>query len=184
MAKAAIATRDNPVSGMKFANSCVTLETAPPAARVSLRATARGATDYGKKIGIELPTKPGLSNSKSGLSALWIGPDEWLIIDEKNDVSKLIPTRKSAQISVTDISHRNVAFLLSGEGAANTLSSGAPRDLSLDAFPVGCTSRTILGKTEIVLLRTGKTSFRLECWRSFAPYVWELLCDGAKDAHI
>ena len=90
----------------------------------------------------------------------------------------------NAQTSITDISHRNVAFLLSGEGATNTLNSGAPRDLSLDAFPVGCASRTIFGKAEVVLLRTGKTSFRLECWRSFAPYVWDLLCDGATDAHI
>ena len=184
MAKAATATRMNPVSGNKFANASVTLESAGPAARVSLRATSRGASDYGKKIGLDLPKKPGQSESKAGLSALWIGPDEWLIIDEKNPIEKLMPGRENAQTSVTDISHRNVAFLISGDGAVNTLSAAAPRDLSLAAFPVGCTSRTIFGKAEVVLLRTSKTSFRLECWRSFAPYVWDLLVDGAQDAHV
>ena len=184
MAKAATATRTNPVNGNKYANASVTVEAAGPAARISLRATARGATDYGKKIGLELPTKPGLSQSKAGLSALWIGPDEWLIIDEKNQIEKLVPGRENAQTSVTDISHRNVAFLISGEGAANTLNAAAPRDLSLAAFPVGGASRTIFGKAEVVLLRTGKTSFRLECWRSFAPYVWDLLVDSAQDAHV
>ena len=184
MAKPATALRDNPVSGNKFANSSVTIEAALDAARISLRATARGASDYGKKIGLDLPTKPGQSNSKSGLSALWIGPDEWLIIAEKAGVESLIPARQSTQTSITDISHRNVAFLISGDGAENTLSSSSPRDLSLAAFPVGCASRTIFGKAEVVLLRTGKTSFRMECWRSFSPYVWELLCEGALDAHI
>ena len=184
MAKAATATRTNPVSGNKFANASVSVESAGPAARVSLRATSRGATDFGKKIGLDLPKKPGQSNSKAGLSALWIGPDEWLIIDEKNPVEKLMSGKESAQTSVTDISHRNVAFLVSGEGAENTLNAAAPRDLSLEAFPVGCASRTIFGKAEVVLLRTGGTSFRLECWRSFAPYVWDLLVDGAQDAHV
>ncbi|MEP1209472.1 MAG: sarcosine oxidase subunit gamma family protein [Rhizobiaceae bacterium] len=184
MAKASVAKRSNPVDGNRFANAAVTIETAPPAARVSFRATARGATDYGKKIGIDLPTKPGESVSKAGLSALWIGPDEWLIIDVKKSVEKLMPSRENANSSATDISHRNVAFLLSGDGAEATLNSAAPRDLSLAAFPVGCASRTIFGKAEVVLLRTGKTSFRLECWRSFAPYVWDLLTDGAQDAHI
>jgi len=184
MAKAATATRNNPVTGNKFANASVSIETAAPAARISLRATTRGAKDYGKKIGIELPTKPDQSASSSGLCALWIGPDEWLIVDDKKPIEKLMPSRENAHYCATDVSHRNVAFLLSGDGAENTLSASAPRNLSVTTFPVGCASRTVFGKAEVVLLRTGKTSFRLECWRSFAPYVWDLLVDGAQDAHV
>ena len=184
MAKANAAARSNPVDGNRFANASVSIETAAPAARISFRATAKGAKDYGKKIGIDLPTKPGESVSKSSRSALWIGPDEWLIIDEKKSAEDLMTGGENANSSVTDISHRNVGFLLTGAGAENTLSAAAARDLSLAAFPVNCASRTLFGKAEVVLLRTGKASFRLECWRSFAPYVWDLLVDGAQDAHI
>ncbi len=184
MANANVATPNNPTSGNRFANSSVTIEAAAPAARISFRATPKGAKDFGKTLGIDLPTKPGLSASNSSLSALWIGPDEWLIIDTKNSINSLMPRRENANFCATDVSHRNVAFIISGDGAENTLCASCPRDLSPAAFPVGTASRTIFGKAEVVLLRIGKTSFRLECWRSFSPYVWDLLIDGAQDAHI
>ena len=62
-----------------------------------------------------------------------------------------------------------------GPAAANTVNAGCPQDLSLAAFPVGACSRTILGKVEIVLLRTGEDAFRVECWRSFSDYVFTFL---------
>ena len=186
MAKAVsvTATRNNPVTGNKFANAHVTIEAAAPAARLNLRATTKGAKDLGKAIGLDLPTKPGEIAKKGSLLAVWIGPDEWLIIDDKKPIEELMPSRENANFSATDISHRNVGFQLTGEGAANTLNSGCPRDLSLAAFPANTGSRTIFGKAEVILIRTGRSAFRLECWRSFAPYTWELLLDGAKDAQV
>ena len=184
MANAAIATRTNPVAGRKFANSHVQLETAAEAARISFRATSKGAKDFGKTLGLDLPTGPGKAASKAGRTAIWLGPDEWFIIDQKGPIDDLMPKRENAQFSATDISHRNVAFDVSGVGAEATLNGGSPRDLSLAAFPVGSACRTILGKAEIVLWRTGRESFRVECWRSFGTYVWELLMEAAKDAHV
>ncbi|RUY34815.1 hypothetical protein EN978_33865, partial [Mesorhizobium sp. M7A.F.Ca.US.001.04.1.1] len=45
-------------------------------------------------------------------------------------------------------------------------------------------SRTILGKTEIVLLRTAADAFRVECWRSFSDYVFTFLSEGSRDAAV
>ncbi|MEP0942962.1 MAG: sarcosine oxidase subunit gamma family protein [Rhizobiaceae bacterium] len=189
MAKAAmaLAERNNPVAGNKFANASVSIEataTTATTARINLRATQKGAKDFGKALGLELPTEPGQIAKKGSLMAVWIGPDEWLVVDDKTPIEELMPRRENANYSATDISHRNVAFTISGEGAANVLNSGSPRDLSLIEFPANTGSRTIFGKAEVVLIRTGRTSFRVECWRSFAPYVWELLIDGARDAHL
>ena len=75
-----------------------------------------------------------------------------------------------------------MAISVTGLGAENTVSSGCPQDLSLASFPVGACSRTILGKVEIVLLRTGEDAFRVECWRSFSDYVWTFLTEAAKNA--
>ena len=182
MAKIATIDRINPSTDNRFANSGVALQTALPASRLSFRATTKGAKAFGKSLGIELPTQPGTSTNSAGRSALWIGPDEWLIIDQKNPVDALMPKRPNREFSAVDVSHRNMAFLISGAGAVNTINAACPRDLSLTAFPVGSVSRTIFGKAEIVLLRTGKESFRMECWRSFAPYVWDMLLVAAKDS--
>ena len=184
LSDATTASRANFVTGKKFANSVVSIEGAPHASRVSLRATAKGAKAFGKSIGLDLPMKPGQTSAKAGKTALWLGPDEWLIIDEKQPHTSMVPRLPNKEFSATDISHRNVAFLLSGEGAVDTLNGGCPRDLSLKAFPLGTASRTIFGKSEVVLFRFGRSQFRLECWRSFAPYVWNLLNATAQDAAL
>jgi sarcosine oxidase subunit gamma len=44
--------------------------------------------------------------------------------------------------------------------------------LGLIAFPIGMCTRTLFGKAEIVLWRTGEAQFHIEVWRSFAGYVW------------
>jgi len=86
--------------------------------------------------------------------------------------------------SATDVSHRNIAILVSGSGAAAAINAGCPQDLSLNAFPVGACSRTIFGKIEIVLLRTAEDAFRVEVWRSFSEYAFGLLAEGARDAGL
>lgn len=178
------AIRINPSDGKKLANSSVTIEAAGPASRLSFRATKKGATAFGKALGLALPSKPGATASKAGKHALWLGPDEWLIYDEKSPETTLMPRLANKEFAATDVSHRNTAYVISGMGAAAVLNAGCPRDLSVKEFPVGTASRTIFGKAEVVLYRTSKDTFRLECWRSFAPYVWDLLVDAARDAHI
>ena len=184
MADTFIATRQNPTDDKVFANAAVTLSAAAPASRLNFRATTKGATAFGKALGLTLPTKPSTSAKKASKTALWIGPDEWLIWDDKTPNETLVPLLANKEFSAVDISHRNTAYIVSGTGAENTLNAGCPRDLSLAAFPVGACSRTIFGKAEVVLYRSDKTTFRVECWRSFAPYVWALLMDAAKDAHV
>jgi sarcosine oxidase subunit gamma len=68
-----------------------------------------------------------------------------------------------------------------GAGAADVLNACCPRYLSLAAFPVGAAARTVLGKIEIVLFRTGEDAFRVECWRSFSDYAFTFLAEAARD---
>jgi sarcosine oxidase subunit gamma len=161
-------------------NASVTV--APTASRLSLRAPGESVAALSQALGFALPTKPKTSVSSSGRHALWLGPDEWLVIDEADaDLAALVKP-VAAFHSAVDVSHRNVAFVVSGKGAATTINAGCPQDLSLAAFPVGAASRTILHKIEIVLLRTGEGGFRVECWRSFADYAFTFLTEAARDA--
>ena len=180
------ASRIHPLGGRKVANPAVTLTPAEPAARLSLRARPDGIAALSKALGVKLPVKPKTSAaSKTGTrTALWLGPDEWLVVDTASGDPMADCTKVKALHSAVDISHRNTAILVEGNGAEATLSAGCPQDLSLATFPVGSCSRTILGKIEVVIWRTGAASFRVECWRSFSTYAFDFLEEAAADAAL
>jgi sarcosine oxidase subunit gamma len=154
----------------------------PPAERVLLRAPAESIATLSRALGVTLPRKPKTSAVKDGRTALWLGPDEWLVINEAG-TDLLADCAKAKQLhSAVGISHRNVAISVVGPAAEACINAGCPQDLSLAVFPVGACSRTVLGKAEIVLYRAAPDAFRVECWRSFSDYVFTLLSDAASDA--
>jgi sarcosine oxidase subunit gamma len=181
--KAATAIRRYPLDGRNAERPGVSIAPAEPAFRMSLRAPAASVAALSKALGVKLPQQPKTSaQSKSKTrAALWLGPDEWLVIDPGEDPVASCAGVKALH-SAVDISHRNTAVIVSGRHAAEALSAGCPQDLSLTAFPAGACSRTVLGKAEIVLWRTEPDTFRIECWRSFSDYVFTLLEDAARDA--
>jgi len=184
MAKAASTTakRDAALAGRAFSASGVSLTVLPPAERISLRAPATSVAVLSKALGVELPQKPKTAETADGRTALWLGPDEWLVIDEAGKDPLADCADVKALHSAVGISHRNIAIAVTGPAATAAINAGCPQDLSLAAFPVGACSRTILGKIEIVLLRTAEDGFRVECWRSFSDYAWAFLTEAARDA--
>ena len=179
-----LATRKLPLTGRHGGSSTVRLTPAAPASRISLRAPADSVGGLSQALGLQLPTRPKTSVSGNGRHALWLGPDEWLVIDENG--AELVGVAASAGVlhSATDVSHRNTAIVVSGPGAEATLAAGCPQDVSLSAFPVGACSRTLLGKAEVVILRLDDETFRVEVWRSFSDYAFGLLAEGAEDAGL
>jgi len=181
MADKSLLPRLGPLDDQVAGATGVAIAPAGPAFRTILRARAEALSDIGSVLDIDLPRKPKSSaTNKNGLMALWLGPDEWLIIDEKVDPMASLGKSK-ALFSAVDISHRNTALDVAGRGARATLEAGCPQDLSDAAFPVHACSRTVLGKIEVVILRTGANAYRVECWRSFADYTFSFLEDAAKD---
>ncbi|ASW07638.1 sarcosine oxidase subunit gamma [Rhizobium sp. 11515TR] len=179
-----LATRKLPLAGRHGGSSTVRLTPAAPASRISLRAPADSVGALSQALGLELPTRPKTSASGNGRHVLWLGPDEWLVIDESG--AELVGVAGSSGVlhSATDVSHRNTAIIVSGPGAEATLAAGCPQDVSLSAFPVSACSRTLLGKAEVVILRLDEETFRVEVWRSFSDYAFGLLAEGAEDAGL
>lgn len=178
--------RVHPLKNRRGTNARVGLAPAPPALRISLRAREGAVAALSKALGLDLPTKPKTVASNDGASraALWLGPDEWLVIDDGEDAATdLIAALAGAGVthSAVDVSHRNTAIMVTGEAAEATLSAGCPQDLSLERFPEGACSRTILGKIEVVIWRLGEDVFRVECWRSFSDYAFTFLSEAARD---
>jgi len=175
------AARHLPLDGRRFAAAGIALDPCPPAGRLSLRARADAVPALSQALGVELPSRPNTSASAGGVTAMRLGPDEWLVIGEAGLAGRLAKL-SGVLFSAVDVSHRNTAVTVSGPLATAIINSGCPLDLSLAAFGVGRGTRTIYGKTEIVLLREAEDRFRIECWRSFSDYLWKFLVDAAKSA--
>jgi sarcosine oxidase subunit gamma len=156
----------------------------PPAARYVLRGGAAISAAAGGVLGFPVPTTACRAGSRGERAALWLGPDEWLIIAPEGGACELGAALRAALAplphSLVDVSHRQSALEVHGEGASRLLAAGCLLDLDAGAFPVGMCTRTMLGKAEIVLWRTGAQVFRIEVWRSFAAYVSEFLAEAAR----
>ncbi|UFW71405.1 sarcosine oxidase subunit gamma [Bradyrhizobium sp. WU425] len=133
----------------------------------------------GKAFGVAIPMTSREFNADGARVALWLGPDEWLLIAPEEETpalqAKLEAALSGIAHSLVDISHRQTALAVEGRGAELLLNAGVPLDISLAAFPVGAVVRTIFEKAEIILWRQQSDSFHVEVWRSFAPYVCALL---------
>jgi len=153
------------------------LSAGPVFGRYSLRAGEAVLPRIAEALGFALPQTACRSATLSDRHALWLGPDEWLLLSAPNDPvgEALAAALSGSPHSLVEVSCRQTALIVSGPQAADLISAGCPLDLGLDAFPIGMCTRTLFGKAEIVLWRTGEAQFHIEVWRSFAAYVWGLL---------
>lgn len=157
---------------------------ARPLARFAFRGDAAAAGKAGAAFGASLPMTPLAANQVAARAALWLGPDEWLLLAADETAAGIAAGMATALAdaphALVDVSERNLALLVEGERAARLLNTQVFLDLDLAAFPVGMATRTLFAKAEIILWRLGDEAFAVECWRSFAPYIEGLLVEGAR----
>ena len=180
----AVPPRTAALAGRIAVHSMVSVTPGGPASRLALRAPQKSRAALSRALGLQLPDKPKTAAAKGSRAALWLGPDEWLVIDGPDADLMAVLKQVSALHSAVDVSHRNQAITVAGPGAEAALSAGCPLVLSPAAFPVGAATRTVLGKAEIVLWRTAAETFRIEVWRSFAPYVLGCLDETMREYRI
>ena len=147
--------------------------------RAVVRCRADAVAAVSAALDVALPTQACRAAVTDEAAALWLGPDEWLLLRPGGLPAPELPA--GATGSVVDVSHRQVAMLVAGPRAEEILASGCPLDVALPAFPVGMCTRTLFHKAEIVLWRTAPDTFHLEVWRSFSRYVEALLVEADRD---
>ena len=171
------------------------LSLASPTPRVAFTAQApcgrfllwgdRAAADAaGRAFGVALPMQAGQAASDGPRAALWLGPDEWLVLLPEEEVAavtqRMAETLAGAAHALVDVGHRQAAICVRGALAAAVLNAGCPLDLDISTFPPGTCTRTLFGKSEIVLWRMEENVFHVEAARSFMPYVVALLAAAAR----
>lgn len=152
-----------------------------PMARHILRGRAAALEAAEGALGLALPDLACRAASSGEVHALWLGPDEWLILSGSPQGlgQRLEDAMGAHPHSLVDVSDRQIGLVMSGAEVEAVLSVGCPLDLAVHAFPVGMCTRTVLAKAEIVLWRTEPNTFHLEVWRSFEAYVRQFLTAAA-----
>lgn len=158
---------------------------AAPAARFIFRGRDAAVAAAGSALGTPLPLEPCRASQSVGRIALWLGPDEWLLLAPRSEgelvASVLAKALGDVPHVLVDVSDRNAALIVSGPAVEDVLSAGCPLDVDEAAFPVGMCTRTLFAKAEIVLWRTAAAEFRVEVMRSFLPYVEGVLAVAVRD---
>lgn len=171
-------------SGPLAAHPLVSFEVLPPTTRLSAQGGAEAQARICRAFGTEPPDGRLRARVAGHRAVLRLGPDELMLLAPEVDpaMARALEAALGGEPGcVVDVSHREVGLDVAGADVEAVLNAGCPLDLGLDAFPVGMCTRTLLGKADVVLWRRHEASFRLSCWRSFAPYVLEFLKGAASD---
>lgn len=165
------------VDGLPF------LRKLPAASRIVLHGDHRARAAVTAALGVGFSDEPCTAIVSQGSATLWLGPDEYLLLDaDRSSTAKMNAFERAVgdiPHALVDVSHRQVALEISGPHAEEILNGGCPLDLSIQSFPLQMCTRTVLAKAEIILWRTAEQVFHVEVWRSFEPYVGGLLREYA-----
>ena len=149
----------------------------PPRARFILQGGRPVREAAGKAFGLALPEDACRAHADAERAALWLGPDEQLLLAPAGQAqglqSEFAAALQGLAHSLVDVSQRQSAFVVGGPRARDLLASGCPLDLDPEAFPSGMCARTLFAKAEVVLWRRAAQEYHLEVARSFSGYVLE-----------
>jgi sarcosine oxidase subunit gamma len=152
----------------------VTAEHVPFLAQVSLRLdpALAGRAPY------PLPREPNTAWEDGPRAALWLGPDEWLVLGPSRAGDEIVRELESAleglHRSVIDVTANRVAVELGGPGRFDLLATGCPIDLHPSVWTAGRCAQTVFARAQVILHERADTTGIL-VRPSFAGYLIDRL---------
>ncbi len=134
-------------------------------------------------IGEDLPLQPNRSiMGKKGVKALWLAPNEWLIISNDSlDTNMAAAQKFMAHTAMTDLSSNRVIFALKGSNAREILAKYCDFDFHPSVFSVGSCAQTLFAKSQTIIECTAANEFHIYVRNSFSRYVADLLIDASRE---
>ncbi len=136
-------------------------------------------------LGFGLPEEPNTvaaaaQPTQAGVTACWLGPDEWMVITPPDRqtglMTALIQATADRHVAVTDLTGGYTTIQLSGPRVRDLLAKGSTLDLHPRSFGAGQCAQTNVGKTGVLLIPAVNDvdvqSFQLVVRRSFADYLF------------
>ena len=136
-------------------------------------------------LGFPLPDVPNTTTGDGTRTALWLGPDEWLVVGPAGRRARRSRRCSSDALprdvgSVVGLSANRTALELRGPHARDVLAAGCSLDLHPRAFGPGDCAQTLLARAAVILHQTdAEPVYRILVRGSFAGYLADWLLDAA-----
>ena len=174
----------------------IAIREVPFLTQLTLRVQPAGAAAdrIGKALGVALPVQPCTTASGDGVTVLWLGPDEWLVVSEPDraaDLTARIRENLAGEHgAVVDTSAQRTAVRITGKNAADVLAHGCALDLdrrgaggdgvAISGFGPGQCVSTLLAKAQVVITPE-QDGYLVLVRSSFAEYLATWLLDASAE---
>jgi sarcosine oxidase subunit gamma len=146
-------------------------------------------TAIGKNLNMILPTEANTSTSGEALTALWLSPDEWMLVSnetisedtntykvEDNLINNISKVNLGA---VTDVSDQFVMINIKGSRVFDLFSTGSPFNFNKFKDKKGSVIQTILSHIGVIIHLEEINEVNLLVKRSFSEHLYSWLNDSA-----
>lgn len=156
---------------------------------VALRVTLGSgpAERIAAQLGARLPSACGSVGSTPDSSVLWLSPDEFLAVSERNGAeltAALVTALHGEPGSAVEVSANRTTLELSGASARDVLEKGCPLDLHPRSFAVGAAYATTLASVPVLVWRVEEQTYRVLVRSSFADHVGRWLVDAMAEYRV
>ena len=155
-------------------------------AQMNLRADPRDAgvmQRLASSLGFALPMVPNMVAYAKDRRALWLGPDEWLVVGPDGKQAAIEQDLRTgingAFGSIVDVSANRTVLEIRGVKARDLLTHGVAIDLDERSLGSGRCAQTLLAKAAVIMERRDQSAFLLYPRTSFATYIADFLLDQA-----
>ena len=146
-------------------------------------------TAVGKNLNMIIPTEANTSTSGEALTALWLSPDEWMLISykvvsedfntyvvEDNLINNISKVNLGA---VTDVSDQFVMINIKGNKVFDLFATGSPFNFNKFKNKKGSVAQTILSHIDVIIHHTEINDVNLLVRRSFSEHLYSWINDSA-----
>ena len=180
----------NPVIKNEINQESVSVKEISPVIKINLRGKKREfLTNVGKNLNMILPTEANTSTTSDKLTAIWLSPDEWMIISNelsskdtnKSDLYEMLfnSISKTNLGAVIDVTDQFVQLELKGENVYEIFSAGSPFNFNEFKEKKGSTTQTVLNHVDVILHHKDENILNLFVRRSFAEHLFSWIEDCA-----
>jgi sarcosine oxidase, subunit gamma len=135
-------------------------------------------------LGLDLPKAPRTSTSWGDTKALWLSPDQWLILCPGDKAQALTEQLSAALKSVhslaVNVSDMRAVIRVEGEHARTTVMKGTSIDLTHGDYPTGTIRRMKFAEVGALLHIVEENVIDVYVFRSYADYAWEFFLKAAR----
>lgn len=161
----------------------------PDATLITVRCSAAVLDLVDLPLGLAFPRDSNRFTTVGTTQILWVGPDDWMIVDARAEAPDLLAALENAFVghdaAVIDVSGNRVRFQVSGADARALMNRACALDLDPPHFGAGHCAGTLVARAQAFVLQVDDApSYELLVRRSFATYLADWLVTAAQGLRV